>query len=202
MSQPQMLEQAIALIDAANSEDPNRESADGKDWPKEVLYSHRMSEMLQRYAPDADEVAQIAVRAQHIQRWKSPRSAYPMNRQGYLQWRTALYKFHAETTAELLVKVGYGADIIERVKEAVGKRALKRNPDTQILEDVIALVFIEYYMLDFAGRHPEYDEAKWLDIIRKTWRKMSERAHAFALAGNIRLPEPLQPLIEKALADQ
>lgn len=200
MTDTSRLEQTIALIDAANREDPNTETADGETWPKELLYSRRMSEMLERYAPDADEVARIAVRAQHIQRWKSPRADYPMGRQGYLQWRTHLYSFHADTVAALMAQAGYDEADIERVKQAVGKRALKRNPDTQLLEDVIALVFIEHYMLDFATSHPEYDEEKWLDIIRKTWRKMSERARAFALAGNIRLPEPLVPLIQKAVA--
>ena len=69
-----------------------------------------------------------------------------------------------------------------------------------MLEDVTDLVFIEHYMLDFAGKHPEYDEEKWLDIIRKTWKKMSDRAHQFALSGGITLPEPLVPLIQKAVA--
>jgi len=191
---------AIELIDAANSEDPNHEMSEGKDWPKELLYSHRMSDMLQRYAPDADEAMKLALRAQHIQRWKTPRSDYPMDRKGYHQWRTGLYSFHADTVAKLLVKAGYDDDFIERVKLAVSKKALKTNPDTQLLEDVTALVFIEHYMLAFAGKHPEYDEQKWLEIIRKTWKKMSERAHQFALAGHITLPEPLVPLIQKALS--
>ena len=69
-----------------------------------------------------------------------------------------------------------------------------------MLEDVTDLVFIEHYMLEFAAKHPEYDEEKWLDIIRKTWKKMSGRAHEFALSGNITLPEPLIPLIQKAVA--
>lgn len=194
-------DRAIALIDAANAEDPNTESLEGKVWPKELLYSHRMSDMLQRYAPDADEAQKLAIRAQHIQRWKSPRDAYPMDRQGYLQWRTGLYKFHAETAGKLLARAGYAEDVIERVKQAVGKRALKVNPDTQLVEDVAALVFIEHYMLDFATKHPEYDEAKWLDIIRKTWKKMSGRAQQFALSGGIKLPEPLLPLIQKAVSD-
>jgi len=195
-----MFNTAIKLIDAANSEDPNIESSEGKDWPKELLYSHRMSDMIERYAPEADDAMKIAVRAQHIQRWKSPRSDYPMDRKGYHQWRTRLYTFHADTVAALLVKAGYDNDFIERVKLAVSKKSLKTNPDTQMLEDVIGLVFIEHYMLEFAGKHPEYDEAKWIDIIRKTWRKMSERAHQFALGGNITLPEPLVPLIQKAVA--
>lgn len=200
MSDQERFERAIALIDAANAEDPNRETADGEAWPKELLYSHRMSEMLARYAPEADEAMRLAVRAQHIQRWKSPRSAFPAGRQGYLKWRTGLYRFHAETAARLLAEAGYGDEVSERVRGAVGKRALKVNPDTQLLEDVTDLVFVEHYMQAFADKHPEYDEAKWLDIIRKTWKKMSGRAQAFALSGAVRLPEPLLPLIQKAVA--
>jgi hypothetical protein len=201
MSQQQSdFEKAIALIDAANSEDPNQETADGKDWPKELLYSHRMSDMLQRYMPDADDAMKLAIRAQHIQRWKSPRDAYPMDRIGYLKWRKDLYKFHAETAADLLLQAGYGEDVIERLKLAVAKKGIKDNPDTQLLEDISGLVFIEHYMLEFAGKHPEYDEEKWLDIIRKTWKKMTDRAHQFALSGGIALPEPLVPLIQKAVA--
>jgi len=199
--QDQAYEKAVALIDAANSADPNQETdTDGKAWPKELLYSQRMSDMQQRYAPDADDVMKLAIRAQHIQRWKSPRSDYPEGRQGYLKWRTDLYRFHADTAGELMAKAGYPEDDIERMKMAVGKRKLKVNPDTQLLEDVIDLVFIEHYMLAFAGKHPEYDEEKWLDIIRKTWKKMSERGQQFALSGSITLPEPLVPLIQKAIS--
>ncbi len=200
-TQSQAFERAITLIDAANAEDPNTETAEGKVWPKELLYSHRMSDILKRYTPDADEAQRLAIRAQHIQRWKSPRNAYSMDRQGYLQWRTGLYKFHAETAAALLERAGYGEEVIERVRQAVGKRALKLNSDTQLLEDVASLVFIECYMLDFAAKHPEYDEAKWIDIIRKTWKKMSTRAQQFALTGGIKLPEPLIPIIQKALSE-
>jgi hypothetical protein len=191
---------AIELIDAANSEDPNETTIEDKDWPNELLYSHRMTDMLQRFRPDADEAMQLAVRAQHIQRWKSPRNAYPMDRKGYHQWRTGLYTFHAETVADLLRKAGYDDEHIERIKQAVGKKSLKSNPDTQLIEDIAGLVFIEHYMLDFAQKHPEYDEDKWIDIIRKTWRKMSDDAHQFALSGKIALPEPLAPLIEKAVS--
>ena len=191
---------AVELINSANSKDPNHETCDGKDWPKELLYSDRMLEMINRYAPEADEAQMLSVQAQHIERWKSPRSDYPMNRKGYYQWRTNLYSFHAETAATLLQQAGYDSDFIERVKLAIGKKSLKSNKDTQMLEDVTALVFIEHYMLAFAEKHPEYSEEKWIDIIRKTWRKMTERAHQFALGGNIELPEPLVPVIQKALS--
>lgn len=195
-------EKARDLINQANSEDPNKVvDAENKEWPKELLYSHHMSDMLQRFAPDTDDAMKLAIQAQHIQRWQSPRSDYPMNRKGYHQWRTALYTFHADTVAALMERAGYAEDDIDRVKLAVSKKALKKNPDTQLLENIAALVFIEHYMLEFAGKHPEYDEAKWIDIIRKTWRKMSEAAQQFALSGGIKLPEPLLPLIQKALSN-
>jgi len=197
----QVFNKAIELIDAANSKDPNQETSDGIDKPKELLYSQRMSDMIQRYAPDADDAMKLSVHAQHIERWKSPRSDYPMDRKGYHLWRTDLYKFHAETVAALLVKAGYDTEFIERVKQAVGKKSLKSNIDTQMLEDVAALVFIEHYMMDFVNKHSEYDEQKWIDIISRTWRKMTEQAHQFALSGSIVLPEPLVPLITKAVSE-
>jgi len=199
IADPQRFQRAIELFDAANAEDPNKESVDGQEVPKELLYARRMTDMLERFAPDATEAVRLAVRAQHIQRWKVPRASYPMDRNGYLQWRTGLYKFHAETAGRLMHEAGYDETMIERVKTVVGKKGLKVNPETQLLEDVVDLTFIEHYMAHFAGQHPEYDEEKWLNIVRKTWAKMSERAHEFALAGKIALPQALVPLIIKAV---
>lgn len=199
-SSQEQFEQAVTLIDTANAEDPNEESADGKMWPKELLYSRRMSDMLERYMPEADDVAKLAIRAQHVQRWKSPRDAYPMDRKGYHKWRSELYNFHAGAAADLLQQAGYSEDDLERVRQAVGKRSLKTNPDTQLVEDVAALVFIEHYMLDFVEKHPEYDEEKWIRIIQRTWNKMTEKGQQFALSGAIKLPEPAIPLIKKAIA--
>jgi len=193
---PECFNRAIALFDAANGEDPNQDEGQ----PKELLYAQRMTEMLHRFAPDAPEAAQLAVRAQHIKRWTVPRDSYPMTKEGYFAWRTGLYKFHADTAGELMRQAGYGDAMIERVKKAVGKRALKVNPDTQQMEDTADLVFIEYYMLGFAAGKPDYNEEKWLEIIRKTWKKMSETAHTFALSGQLKLPEPLLPLITKAIS--
>ena len=189
-------QRAIALFDAANAEDPNQDEGQ----PKELLYARRMTEMLERFVPDAAEVVQLAVRAQHIKRWAVPRNTYPMTKEGYHAWRTGLYKFHAETAGELMRQAGYDDAMIERVKKAVSKRALKVNPDTQLMEDIADLVFIEHYMLAFAASKPDYDEAKWLEIIRKTWKKMSDAGRAFALSGQVKLPEPLVPLITKAIS--
>jgi hypothetical protein len=195
----QQYQAAIAAFDKANSEDPNQEVFEGREYPKELLYAQRMSEMQQRYAPEASEAVKLAVRAQHIQRWKSPRSDYAMDKPGYMLWRTGLYKFHAETAGNLMQQVGYDDEMVARVKAIVSKKGLKVDPETQLMEDVVDLVFIEHYMIGFAASHPEYDEQKWIQIIRKTWQKMSPRAHEFALAGNIKLPEALVPLILKAV---
>ena len=195
----QRYQSAIAAFDKANAEDPNLELSNGKEYPKELLYAMRMTEIQEIYVPEATETLRLSVRAQHIQRWKTPRSDYPMDRQGYLQWRTGLYKFHAETAGNLMKLVGYDDESIERVQANIGKKGMKINPETQLTEDVAGLVFIQYYMFGFASNHPEYDEEKWIKIIKKTWQKMSPRAHEFALAGKIQLPEALVPLILKAI---
>lgn len=187
-------EATIAAFDAANAEDPHLEEGQ----PKELLYARRMSEMLARFAPEASEAVQLAVRAQHIQRWKIPRASYPPDRQGYLQWRSSLHKFHAETAARIMAEQGYDADTIARVRAAIGKRGIKVNAEAQLVEDVADLVFLEHYLAGFLAQHPEYDEAKWLGILRKTWQKMSPQAHAFVLAGKVSLPATALPLLRKA----
>jgi len=197
IANPERFTKAIALFDAANEQDPNRD--DGQ--PKELLYAQRMTEMIGRFAPNASEVAQLAVRAQHIRRWTVPRTTYPLGKPGYFAWRTGLYRFHADTAGELMRQAGYDEAIIGQVMAAVSKQDIKTNPDTQMLEDVSCLVFIECYMLGFAGQHAEYTEEKWVGVIRKTWKKMSGAAHAFATTGGIKLPEALLPLILKAISE-
>lgn len=198
----QMFDKAISLINAANQQDPNIETdSDGNDIPKELLYSQRMLDMIQRFLPEADDVAKLSVAAQHIQRWKSPRSDYPMNRKGYHLWRTRLYTFHADTAAAFLEEAGYDELFIGRAKQAIAKKQLRTNPDTQIVEDIAALTFVEHYMMPFYQKFDtQYDEDKWIDIVLKTWKKMSPAAQEFALTGNIKLPEELVPLIQKAVA--
>lgn len=193
-------DQAIALFDAANAADPNLEDAGDQLRPKELVYAERMSAMLARFAPEANEAVQLAVRAQHIQRWTVPRNSYPMTPEGYKQWRTGLYKFHAETAGALMRKAGYDDATISQVERIVAKKGIKVNEDTQLLEDIASLVFIEHYLTAFAVQHPEYDEAKWCDIIRKTWQKMSAAARDFATRGGIALPPDLTPLIVKAIS--
>ena len=193
----QRFQRAIERFDAANTEDPNRELADGLDQPKELLYARRLSAMLERFAPEASETLRLAVRCQHIRRWTIPRTDFPGTLAGYKQWRSKLQKFHAETAAEILRDTGYGENTIGRVHALLRKEKLKLDPEVQTLENVVDLVFLENYLEDFVAKHPEYDEAKWIDILKKTWFKMSPRGRSAALSM-IRLPEKLVPVISKA----
>ncbi|MEO8255267.1 MAG: DUF4202 domain-containing protein [Flavobacterium sp.] len=187
-------QQASQWIDAENAQDPNIEIYKSTPFPKELLYSNRMYERLMDFAPDASEEVQIAAKAQHICRWKIARESYPMDRVGYLKWREDLKKFHAKTTGEILEKAGYNTEFIARVAFLIEKKLLKKDEGTQLLEDVICLVFLEYYLEPFVEKH---DTEKLKNIILKTWHKMSENGHQAALKINYS-PENLQ-LIKDAL---
>lgn len=191
-------DRAIARFDALNDEDPNRESADGKTYAKETLYAGRMSTMLARYAPDASEALQLAARCQHIQRWKIPRSSYPMTKPGYYQWRNALKEMHAATAERVLREAGYDQHSIDRVCALLRKEALKTDSEAQMLEDVIVLVFLGHYLENFVELHSDYDTAKFMDILRKSLRKMS--AQGRQAARSLIVPPPaLAPLIRQLL---
>lgn len=191
---PSPFTRTLELIDNANRQDPNREADGAVERPKELLYSERMSACLAEFAPDASEHLRIAARGQHIERWTSPRSNYPEGRTGYKKWRAELGLFHAQRVGELMREAGYGEDDIKRTQYLVQKRGLGRDPETQRLEDVICLVFIRHYLEEFASKH---DEEKLIDIIQKTWAKMSEKGHAAAL--QIPLSDAMRNLVGKAL---
>jgi len=190
-------QQAIERFDAANAEDPNQESVDGVVCPKELVYGRRMTARLDQFHPEASEVVRLAARSQHIRRWTMPRADYPAGRDGYRRWRTELGRFHASTTMAILHKVQYDAETVERVGSLLRKERLKADPDVQLLEDVICLVFLEYYLVDFASKHAE---EKLLGVLRKTWRKMSETGHRAALA--LYMPVDLRAVVERAITDE
>ena len=175
---PTRFETAIALIDKKNAEDPNTYQVAGLTFAKELLYSQRMTRKLLQFEPNASKALQIAARAQHICRWKISRNEYPMNRVGYLKWREMLKKMHADLTVEILEQVGFDEQFQERVKKIILKKLIKKNEESQILEDTICLVFLDYYFDEFAAKHPD---EKVIDILKKTWVKMSEKGHTAAL---------------------
>jgi hypothetical protein len=188
------LDEALRRFDAANADDPNIELVDGRPLPKELVYGQRMSARLSVFAPDASDLVRLAARAQHIRRWEVPRESYPAGRAGYLKWRTDLYKRHGEIAAAIMREVGYEEAAVTRVQTLLRKRGLKTDPEVQLLEDVICLVFLEHYFHDFAQKH---SEEKLLPIVQKTWKKMSAQAHEAAL--QIEYAPEDRVIIEKSL---
>lgn len=175
---------ALAAIDAANAADPQAE-ADGR--PAALAYGERMSAELARLCPGASENLRIAARGQHVERWKLPREAYPGDRAGYLAWRAEQGRRHAARVEAMMAEAGYGPEDRAKVAAMLRKEGIKRDPETQMLEDVICFVFLRWYFADFAcGRETE----ELVRIVARTARKMSAEARARALA-EFELPAPL-----------
>jgi len=181
---------ALRAIDAANARDPTLEAGE----PAELVYGRRMSEALAAFAPGASEALQIAVRGQHLERWLTPRRNFPDGKAGYIAWRNAAKRRHAERVAEIMAACAYDQAPIARASALVRKEQLRSDAEAQTLEDVACLVFLRYYAASFAAKHPE---AKVLNILVKTQSKMSPLSRAEAL--DFGLPGPVLALYELAL---
>jgi len=186
----------IAAIDAANAADPNLIEAEGQAEPAELVYGRRMSATLARMAPDASEPLRIAARGQHIERWRLARKSYPEGRAGYLRWRKDAKELHARRLGDIMAEAGYAAGDIDRVGALVRKEKLKLQPEAQLLEDVVCVVFLEYYLTPFMAKT---EPAKLPGILAKTWKKMSDFGHAEALKLNVS-PQALR-LLQQGLAE-
>ncbi len=188
-------ERARSAIDAAHAADPNR-ARDGR--ASELAYADQMEKWVLRIAPAADPVLRLAARCQHLERWLVPRASYPEGKAGYLAWRRSLYVKQAERARELLAGAGIPPERAAEAATWVSKTGLKTNPGTQALEDAAVLVFLESEIEAFAAQHAEYPREKFVDILRKTWRKMSPRAQELALG--LELPGPIAALVREATA--
>lgn len=188
------LQRAFEEFDAYNARDPHTETSDGALVPKELLYGQRMTRKLNEYSPGAPEYLQLAARCQHIGRWEIPRGSYPMDRKGYLQWRSAEKLHHVQIAEPILQRIGYGPEVIEKVKFLLLKKELATNADTQLLEDVVCLVFIQHYLEEFASQH---DDEKVVDILRKTIKKISPRC--LEEASKLNISERMQGLMLQAV---
>jgi hypothetical protein len=188
---------AINGFDNYNEADPNKETSGGVSFAKEVLYARRMSDRLDQFHPGAHEHIKLAVRCQHIGRWEIGRKTYPDGKKGYFAWRNKLKDHHAEIAGRIMMESGYDGDMIGRVQDLLEKRDLRNNPDTQLLEDVVCLVFVEFYLDDFAAKH---DDDKVVDILVKTLKKMTPKGIEAlkALLPNINLSSRTRSLISRS----
>lgn len=190
------LAKAIAAIDAVNADDPFTLVLDGVERPKELLHAELMTEWVQRLDPAATDEQLIAARAHHLRRWALPRDDYPEGRAGYLRWRTTLKRRHAEDVGAILADVGYGPESVERVQRIIRKDGLGRDPQVQVHEDALCLVFLQTQLDDVAG---QLGDEKTIDVLRKTARKMS--SEGLAAAAGLSYTPSGRRLLEAALAD-
>lgn len=187
-------EQALALIDAENAQDPNTDLLDGKHIPRELLYSQRLTDWVLRLNPDASEALRLAARSQHICRWKIPRSQYPPNRPGYHAWKNDLKRFHAELTSQLLKSVGYEEEVVTRVRALNLKQGFPADPECRILEDALCLLFLEFQFAELAQKATS---EKIINALRKSWAKMTPQAREIALG--LEFSDPEKALLHAAL---
>lgn len=187
--------QARHLIDAAHAADPAR-APDGR--AAELVYSERIEAWVARLVPDASPSLRLAARCQHLERWLTPRATFPEGKVGYLTWRRSLYVKQAERARSLLLAAGVPTTDADDVATWVSKTGLKTNPGTQALEDAAVLVFLENEIGAFAAQHADYPREKFVDILRKTWRKLSPAAQQVALT--LELPPAIAALVRDALA--
>jgi hypothetical protein len=187
--------QARVLIDAAHAADPKHTS---DDRPAELVYADRMEAWVARLVPDASPQLRLAARCQHLERWSVPRATFPEGKAGYLTWRKSLYKKQADRARDLFRQAGVTSTEADEVALWVSKTGLKTNPGTQALEDAACLVFLENEIEAFAAQHADYPREKFVDIIRKTWKKMSARGQE--LARTIALPPAIGALVTEAIS--
>ncbi len=187
----------IADIDAANAHDPRSQIIEGRSRPVELIYAERMTTCLAKLYPTASEALRIAARAQHLRRWEIERARYPLGRDGYNAWRSACRTHHAALAADIMRRRGYDDVEIAQVGKIIRKEDLKRDPESQALENVAAVVFVQYHLADFATSHAHDDDAKIIAILRKTMRKMDAVGHAAVVA--LTLPAEARRLVGLAI---
>lgn len=169
---------ALRRFDEENARDPNRVVVDGAPRPRELVYADWLSAWVRKLCPDASEELRLAARCQHLCRWMIPRESHPATRAGYLRWREALRKFHAQRAGEILRAVGYPEESIAWVQALNLKQNFPADAEARVLEDALCLVFLEHQFAELADKTPA---EKTVNALQKTWKKMTPAAQALAL---------------------
>jgi len=186
------LDLVFASIDEANSEDPNALP----DGPRAQIQGQLATKWLERLSPDASAPLRVASRAHHLRRWELARADYAEGRAGYLQWRRDNKAHQAESAAAILDDAGWPTNEVDRVRQLLSRTRLRTDPETQLLEDVACLVFLETQFAPMVER-TEHDHM--VTIVAKTLKKMSPVA--IEAAGTLPLDATGQRVIGDAVAE-
>lgn len=188
--------QTLNAIDDANRNDPRvwTYGAEGEPEPYELVYSKKLYAWVEALCPDPSEELILAARGLHIERWKIPRSDYPMTRKSYHDWRDALRKLHADKAGEIMRKTGYEAGTVHRTQELILRSTYPEDPESRIIEDAVSLLFLETQFTELAEKT---ERKKMTRILRRVWPKMTVKAQEAALQLNYTNFE--KGLLEEAL---
>lgn len=188
------LDKAFVLFDDYNKQDLRTIHHGGASYPIEYFYALQLHDWVKKLKPNAGETLLLASRCQHIGRWRIPRSDFPQTKAGYLAWRKKLAGFHADKAAELLKEAGYNAEEIDAVQRINLKEGIKLNPDMQVMENALCLVFLLFQYEEFLQQH---EEPKVIRILQKSWGKMDEAGRETALT--LPYSSEAKRLLQKAL---
>ena len=183
---------AVAAIDAANAEDPNRYD-DGRGLA--LVQGELASRWADRLTDSPAEPVVLAVRAHHLKRWEIERSSYPEGRAGYLRWRRDNKAHQADSAGVILGALGYDRSTVQRVQELLRRKGLGSDPDTQLVEDSACLVFLE---TQFDAMVARLERDHLVRVVAKTLAKMSPEA--VALTAEIELSDAAAGIVAQATA--
>ena len=190
-------DRAVAAIDAANGDDPNRVTVRGDDEPLALAHGRLAVEWVTRLVPDADDALLLAARAHHLRRWEVQRSSYPEGKAGYLRWKRDQRVRHANDIEALLADAGYDTVTIVRTQTLIRRDDLRNDPGAQAVEDAACLVFLETQLASVADR---LDHAHLLDVLRKSARKLSSAG--LTAVADVPLDDAGRALLAEALAER
>jgi hypothetical protein len=189
------LDRALGLLHSAHEADPRRRETPAGPRPVESVWCERVESWVRCLQPDAPAELRLAAAAQHLERWRWPRSGHPEGRAGYLRWRREVARAQAERARQICLDAGVSGTVADRVAALVRKEDLASDARTRVLEDAACLAFLELDLDDFAGRHEDADVVR---ILARTWRKMSDDGRS--AATRLELSSRSATLLDAALA--
>ena len=187
---------ALAAIDAANADDPNKVVVRGVELPLALAHGRLADDWVQRLQPDGDDAMRLAARAHHLRRWELPRAEYPEGRPGYLQWRRDQKARHARDVEGLLSAAGYGEVVVGRVQALIRREYLVTDAAAQTVEDAACLVFLETQLTSLTER---LTSERLGEVIRKTAAKMTPAG--LAMIAEVPLTATERQLLAEALSE-
>eukprot|EP00775_Hariotina_reticulata_P002487 gene2487-2790_t len=180
------LDKAIALIDAANSEDPSRVQVDGESAPYRVAYSRWLTDWVKRVDPKASDELLILARGKSIQSWKLSdikRDDYAPNTPGQRQWEVDRKKWLAQRLLDVVKEAGYDESTQLLIEDVMMSRNLPDPRDIRKYDLIGVFGMVNYRTLAAVCMLQTLDDAEALLFLEKNFEEMFNRMPADEVAA-------------------